>query len=350
MVLTKMVKKVIHFLWLKKKYYFYKNIIKNEFKNSHGSKRVILLGSPEHENIGDHAISIAERLFVKEKLSEYSIVEITNNSCKYAGRYLKKFVNDDDMIMITGGGLMGSIWPEEEEMITGLINLFYKNKIIIMPQTIYFAQNDYSRTELINLKRAIDKCNRIVIMCRDSFSYTFAKENLPAKIYYMPDMVMYLKDQVNPKIRNGIGLCFRADKESCLNDNTKNNVISEVSKLGELKSISTVAPYHIPISNRDKEINRILNEISSIKLLVTDRLHAMLFAFITKTPCIAFNNLSNKVSGVYQWISDCNFIICVNSEQEFNEALNKLSKLKKIEFNYQQLDNRFDEMADIIKK
>jgi len=39
-------------------------------------KKVYLLLTPEHGNYGDHAIALAERLFLKKILPDYHIIEI----------------------------------------------------------------------------------------------------------------------------------------------------------------------------------------------------------------------------------------------------------------------------------
>ena len=47
-----------------------------------------------------------------------------------------------------------------------------------------------------------------------------------------------------------------------------------------------------------------LKKFAKAKIVVTDRLHGMIFTIITNTPCIAINNLSGKVKGVYDTLSD----------------------------------------------
>lgn len=350
MTLNKTAKKLIHFLWLKKKYYKYRSAIQQALKNKRSEKRIILIGSPEHENLGDHAISISECNFFKEKFSDYQLIEITNNSYRYAGKYLKKHVNSKDIIIITGGGLMGSLWPEEEKMITDIMLSFYENRIVIMPQTIFFSCESNFEDNVALLNHAINKCKKLLIFCRDASTLDFLKKHTNANAFYMPDMVLYLKKYKSGLQRDYIGICFRKDKESCLSDDLKSYIINNISKLVAIKDISTVVAYHISVSNREAELKAILDEISTCKLLITDRLHAMLFAYITKTPCIAFNNISNKVSGVYAWISDCTYITCVNNKQEFKEALNKLSEIKNVEYDNERLESCFDHMAELIKK
>ena len=51
-----------------------------------------------------------------------------------------------------------------------------------------------------------------------------------------------------------------------------------------------------------------LDEFRKSKLVVTDRLHGMLFAAITGTPCIALGNSSGKVKGVYDWLTHLDYI------------------------------------------
>ena len=70
----------------------------------------------------------------------------------------------------------------------------------------------------------------------------------------------------------------------------------------------TVVPYAISSVARKREVLSILRKIASSKLVITDRLHAMIFCYITETPCIVFDNISRKVSGVYEWIKDCDYI------------------------------------------
>lgn len=348
MPIKKVIKSLIHSLWLKKKYYIYKNVIKNEFNDIPSKKRIVLIGSPEHDNLGDHAISVAECKFIKEKLPEFCLIEITNNSYRYASKYLKKFINKNDIIMLTGGGLMGSLWPEEEKMITDILESFCENRIVIMPQTVFFSDDDYGIHEAQKLKDAIERCRRLYIFCRDMKSCNLF-EDMDITAYCMPDMALYLKYDDNNERHDYIGVCFRNDKECCLEKNVKKYVLEELSRIGEIKNLSTIAPHHIQVADRETELKHILDEISCCKLLLTDRLHAMLFAVITKTPCIAFDNLSNKVSGVYNWISDCNFIYCVKNKQEFKDAFSKLNEFDKSKCDYELPDKYFDELAKIIK-
>ena len=71
------------------------------------------------------------------------------------------------------------------------------------------------------------------------------------------------------------------------------NIAGGLGKSVEL--IDTVLDKSVTKRERQDEVSKILNTISKAELLITDRLHAMIMAVITGTPCIAFDNLSKKL-------------------------------------------------------
>ena len=64
-----------------------------------------------------------------------------------------------------------------------------------------------------------------------------------------------------------------------------------------------------------------LTEFASASLVITDRLHGLIFSAITNTPCIAFDNLSGKVHGIYHWIEDIPTIRLINTFKEIKENI-----------------------------
>ena len=82
----------------------------------------------------------------------------------------------------------------------------------------------------------------------------------------------------------------------------------------------------------------LLKQIKKSKLLITDRLHGMIFAVITNTPCIAFANKSGKVKGVYNWISkDNDYVKFANSVEQFKQILEDLDLTKKYYYKNEEL-------------
>jgi pyruvyl transferase EpsI len=74
----------------------------------------------------------------------------------------------------------------------------------------------------------------------------------------------------------------------------------------------------------------------------------MLFAAITGTPCIAFNNVSAKVEGANLWISDLDYIKIIDAEGLTKQVLEEMLAIERTKFNHKMLHEHFNKMANII--
>lgn len=63
---------------------------------------------------------------------------------------------------------------------------------------------------------------------------------------------------------------------------------------------------------KQSELNEMWNNFKKSKVVVTDRLHGMIFCVITKTPCIALKSLDHKVVESYKWIKDLDYVELVD--------------------------------------
>jgi pyruvyl transferase EpsI len=75
-----------------------------------------------------------------------------------------------------------------------------------------------------------------------------------------------------------------------------------------------------------------LDEFAKSKLVITDRLHGMIFSAITGTPCIVFANSNGKVEAEYQWIQSLPYIRFVSHIGEFAHVMKKIDIEKKYHF------------------
>ena len=106
-----------------------------------------------------------------------------------------------------------------------------------------------------------------------------------------------------------ISICFRKDVEKVISDDLIDEVMSQSSALSSVTTVETnIYPTEVKVSQREFTVHNKLREISTSRLLITDRLHAMIFAALTNTPCLAFDNATHKVRGVYEWIKELDFI------------------------------------------
>lgn len=315
-----------------KKDKYYKPLLDN-LKDENNKKRIILIGTPEHGNLGDHLIAEGELEFLQDHFSDHKVIEITGEHFRHQRNQIVKFVKSEDIISITGGGFLGSLWMIEEEIVRDIIECFKGNKIVIFPSTIYFENNDFGSRELEKSKKIYSKHKDLSICVRDEKSINMAKQLLGEenshKIIYTPDIALYLNKTQDSFSRDGILFCLREDKEKVLSESDKNQIEKiAIAKGIKIKKTSTVIPRNVKKENRDFELKDLLEKFRSSRLVITDRLHGMILAAITSTPCIAMDNSSGKVKGVYSWIKYLNYVTFANNIDEVSEYLDILLIIK----------------------
>ena len=104
-------------------------------------KCAYFFGIPTHSNIGDSAIVVAEKEFLRN-CGYDEIVEITSSEYIYNRKCIKRLMPKYASIFLPGGGNMGSLWPLEEEHRYQIIEDFRNCTITVFPQTIFYGDND----------------------------------------------------------------------------------------------------------------------------------------------------------------------------------------------------------------
>lgn len=280
-------------------------------------KRIVLANTHMGTNIGDHLITLAEIDFFKKYLTDYEVIELTASEIEERFDDIKEYITTEDIIAVSGGGYMGSLWPVYGEynvrrIVSGLPN----NKIIIMPQSIYF-ENTNEGKEQLRISNEVYLFHKNLIVCirepeRLDYIDNLFGNKLNLKVY--PDMVFSMERQAGCSMRKGIGLCFRTDKESLISEEKKQEIIELLDDeitLFDMHTDKLVVGFE-----RNECINKIISMISGFRYVITDRLHCMLVCMVSGTPCIAFDNLTGKLSNVHQWIDDSSYINIVKSIEE----------------------------------
>lgn len=312
-------------------------------------KKIFLLLTPQYNNLGDHAIALSSIAWLRENFHEYSVVDITCNFYKNLKMLLTKCMGEDDVICITGGGFMGDMWMISENMVRDIICTYRNHKIIVMPQTVFFQ----SDREKKRSKEIYTSNKNVYFALRDKDSYSIMKDWMgEQRVIYVPDIVTVFRYNRNEVQRHNIGICFREDIEKVDYDMTKEDVLAFFSDQNrQVKEISTLLKQPFVFTwKRKKYVDRKLKEIEQFELIVTNRLHCMIFAYLCGTPCLAFDNRSHKVSGGWEWLKDSGYIKMYDNSISLKRQVDELIGCTTGFPDHTRLQNKYKEFADTFMK
>lgn len=320
----------------------------------HVGRRVLLFNSPEHDNIGDHLISEAELTFINRYFSDCECIEITDIEYLWFHKIISSYIKKEDIIMITGGGYLGSLWLYNGELnVRNIITEYPDNKIVIMPQTVFFEENERGKRECMETVEVYSKHKNLTICLREKKSYQIMNQLLGSSvnIVLIPDMALFLKGNEEESVRKDVLLCLRKDKESIMSDEMK-SVLKERLKERGYKYSETLMHTGkcFNIDDRIEEVKQKALQLKSAGVVVTDTLHCMILCALTGTPCLAFDNLSGKVSNVYEWISDLPYIQFYVKRMDILDEIQVLMSNGAGQYRNERLMSHYDRLAEIISE
>lgn len=297
-----------------------------------GKPKVIIALAADYGNLGDVAISYAQAEFLNKRYPGHQIVELPISQTFSKLRALQEVCCSEDIITIAGGGNMGDRYEEIEYCRKFVIKQFPNNPIISFPQTIDFSHTKHGCKKLQETIKAYSVHRRLTLIAREVISQQLMKAYFPShKVLLMPDVVMTL-DKSKPQCeRRGILLCLRSDQEQQMNPLQAEQLAKLHEAFGSVRSYDThIRKAHMLPEARMHELNKIWNAFKSAQVVITDRLHGMIFCYITKTPCLVFPSLNYKIKASFEWIKDCGYIqFC--EEFDMDTVLQQLQRLSSIE-------------------
>lgn len=324
---------------------------KYAFLNKEDKKIVVALAA-DYANLGDVAITVAQKKFFQENFKEYKIVEFLCKDTVKNMKSLKKKINKQDIITIVGGGNMGNVYLGIEEQRRFIIQNFKHNSIISFPQTIDFTEDDNGKKEKEKTKKIYNRHPNMMVLAREKKTYN-TMENIFDKcvVEESPDIVLYLNGRYPIRQRNNtIIWCMRNDKEKVIEETYKESIYQALLSKGETIEHHDTHIGEIEVEHREKSLEDIWNTFAEAKLVVTDRLHGMIFCVLTHSPCIVFNNSNGKVKEVYErWLKNVEFIklMQTNTQEEFMQKyaefeMGKENKEVSFQNDFKELKNKID--------
>lgn len=322
-------------------------------KNKKNMPNIYLMNSEDYGNLGDLQIAVSEIEWMEHCFSQnYRIHEIPATKYTKLLPFVKKYVRKDDLIFINGGGNTGNEYLEAEERRRQIIELFPDNVIYNLPQTVYFNEKKSNyEIELAKSQYIYNQHNNFHFWVRDQYSYEFMKKNFNCDVVLTPDMVLYNDfKQLKRERKNKIIIIFRREFEAKIGQEHRDYISNVAKKYAKsVIEIDNLKEYY-SCGKREEEILNHLSEIKEAGLVITDRLHGMIFSVISETPCIVIDNYNQKVSNFYNtWLKDIDYVCLVKNVKQIEKMIPVMLK-KKCIYNGEQFKKIFEDLASSIIK
>lgn len=131
--------------------------------------KVALLDFPNHNNVGDNAIWLGEKAALRkigvEVVYQCDIYGFSEN-------VLRKLLGKGGVVLLHGGGNLGSVWPEHQMFRERIIQLLPDMKIIQLPQSVYFDDD----TQKMRFGKIAKAHKDFHILLRDYVSLNMLRE------------------------------------------------------------------------------------------------------------------------------------------------------------------------------
>lgn len=266
-------------------------------------KKIFLMLAANYGNLGDVAITYAQKKFLQDNFKEYKVIEVPIDKTYVTIKSIKKICSPNDVITIIGGGNMGNKYDSIEAIRRFVIKKFKHNKIVSFPQTIDFSNDKKGKKSLNKTIKTYSKNKNLYVFAREKISYEKMKQVFKKnEVYLVPDIVLSLNETDKNETREYITTCFRNDTENFVNNDSKEKLKERLKELYRDKLIVTdthIGDEKIEEDERLEKLEKIWSLFRKSKIVITDRLHGMIFCAITNTPCIALKNSNHKISETY---------------------------------------------------
>lgn len=268
-----------------------------------------ILDFPDHSNVGDSLIYLGELNWLSRQLGQ-----LPTYSCRYdSDRDEIAKAMPSGTIFLHGGGNFGDVWPWYQKFREDVLRQFRGRSIVQLPQSIHFDDP----TLADSTAKAIADHGAFTLMVRDRESYEFAIRRFDCPVYLCPDMAFALGplDRVSAPVRDVL-LLLRTDKETRLESCMENALVAEdwldtepglhkrMHRAMRLRTICNLRPSAWRRSARQVLYYRLLAEnrkmrgagqLSSAKMVVSDRLHAHILSTLLGIPHVVLDNYYGKI-------------------------------------------------------
>lgn len=298
-------------------------------------KKVVVALAGFYQNLGDMALTYAQKRFIEETLPEYDVLLFPSTHTYSRMKALRRVVGPGDIITTIAGGNMDDVYPSLENARRYVVRSFPRHPVISFPQTFAFSDTPEGRRALKRSARTYGAHRQLTVFGREPRTLELMKAGLPGvRVEYCPDIVLSLGSTAQIRERSGIMLTVREDKEVMLTAEER----AGIRRVIESKTDDIVVKDTVDVSIDDcqpdtfeKTLRDFWDLLSTRRVVVTDRLHCMIFCVNTKTPVVVLPNSNHKIKGTYDaWLKSHSYVRYLDSfdTEALSTAIDEMWDLK----------------------
>lgn len=322
-----------------------RSTMRETLKRLIAGRPVAYLDLPTHMNVGDSMIWLGTRHNL-ESIGARVVLEADIDSFRDADL---KATPTDTVILMHGGGNYGDVWPRFQEFREYIAREFHDHRIVQLPQTVFFrGQQGYRRAADI-----FGSHPDYTLMVRDDASFKRVAECIPAlnsvrvpdfalgiearplrPIVGRPPLLLARGDQESSKLIDSVRPHLSQFDEADWGDSWMQRTRWSVGRLPLVLSAKIPASHKFmrPLFTRSMRsilqtnIHAANDLIGGRPFLVTDRLHAHVYAGLNNIPHIVLDNNYGKISSVFDsYTHQFPTATLVRSPQEMEAAVAQLT-------------------------
>lgn len=329
--------------------------VKDQMLKREGYSPVFYLLCHDYGNMGDHLIVSRMHEFLRHYFPKNQVVEIPVRSYDEQKSQLVARINPEDVLLIQGGGSISYKYFEfGEKYYWDLIHSFPHNQIIVFPQSLFFDSTPQEQDQLQKSGATFSSHAHMTLCLREKNSVRIAEGVYNCNKLLVPDIALFGSAYHSLKPREDKALMIiREDCEANLSEENREEIYKESKKRAEkFAKDNTQLDYFVDLCDREEELEKMAEKFLSAKFVVTDRIHGMIFAALTQTPCVALDNSYGKVSGTgtYDlWLKDTPYIKLAKGADEVGSLIDEVLKVENPTFHNEHLTPYYDRLAQTFK-
>lgn len=265
--------------------------------------RVIITLAADYPNLGDVALTRATLAFCREHLPGHRPHVIPAHQTLRVLRGASRHAASDDVVVITGGGNLGDRYRRLEELRCEVVRAFPRQRIVSFPQSCEWSATARGREALAYSRHVYAAHPRLTLLARDRDSLARMRAAFPdTRVGLAPDTALWLRPDATQADSPPL-VCLRRDDESALDGAEQRRLATELAAAWPgATQVDTAAEGTVDL---DGQLDRLLPRFAEAQLVVTDRLHGLVFARLHGRPCVGIEGANGKLRALVEtWFPD----------------------------------------------